>query len=407
MDSDINADALKSEIREAIINRKANACPIAVRLAWHAAGTFDKTDSTGGTNGATMRFAPESEDGANAGLSITRDMLHLIKQRHPEVSYADLWTLAGCAAVEFLGGPRIPFKFGRSDKPDGSHCPAIGRLPDAAQGAQHLRNVFYRMGFNDQEIVALSGAHTLGRCHLTRSGYDGPWTRNPLKFDNTYFKNLVHLEWKKKEWDGPEQYVDVLTEELMMLPSDMALIWDPEFRKWVEIYAADEPRFFADFASAFAKLVSLGCPAQCNPFAVGTGPQRSASEQASADFREAAMHGSIDVCRKLLSKGNVDPHALEKSSGRTALHKAAFWGHHDLVKWLVEEVHLNPNVQDYNGDTAAHDAARFGHIRVIENLIATRADINIKNVEGRTVADVAQQYAKPDIVALCSQKSRL
>lgn len=27
--------------------------------------------------------------------------------------------------------------------------------------------------FNDQEIVALSGAHTLGRCHLARSGYDG------------------------------------------------------------------------------------------------------------------------------------------------------------------------------------------------------------------------------------------
>lgn len=29
----------------------------------------------------------------------------------------------------------------------------------------HLRNVFYRMGFGDQEIVALSGAHTIGRAH--------------------------------------------------------------------------------------------------------------------------------------------------------------------------------------------------------------------------------------------------
>lgn len=26
-------------------------------------------------------------------------------------------------------------------------------------------------GFNDQEIVALSGAHALGRCHADRSGY--------------------------------------------------------------------------------------------------------------------------------------------------------------------------------------------------------------------------------------------
>lgn len=32
------------------------------------------------------------------------------------------------------------------------------------------------MGFNDQEIVALNGAHTLGRCHSDRSGFLGPWT---------------------------------------------------------------------------------------------------------------------------------------------------------------------------------------------------------------------------------------
>ena len=36
------------------------------------------------------------------------------------------------------------------------------------------------MGFNDQEIVALSGAHTLGRCHTDRSGFDGPWTNGAL-----------------------------------------------------------------------------------------------------------------------------------------------------------------------------------------------------------------------------------
>ena len=32
----INMDALKSEIRTVLITRKANACPIAMRLAWHA-----------------------------------------------------------------------------------------------------------------------------------------------------------------------------------------------------------------------------------------------------------------------------------------------------------------------------------------------------------------------------------
>lgn len=34
--------------------------PILVRLAWHAAGTYDVISGTGGSNGATMRFPPES-----------------------------------------------------------------------------------------------------------------------------------------------------------------------------------------------------------------------------------------------------------------------------------------------------------------------------------------------------------
>jgi len=37
---------------------------------------------------------------------------------------------------------------------------ADDRLPDGALGADHLRDVFYRMGFDDREIVALSGAGT-------------------------------------------------------------------------------------------------------------------------------------------------------------------------------------------------------------------------------------------------------
>ena len=60
----------------------------------------------------------------------------------------------------------------------GATSPPDGRLPDADKGSKkatisHLRDIFYRMGFNDKEIVALSGAHALGRCHTDASGYWG------------------------------------------------------------------------------------------------------------------------------------------------------------------------------------------------------------------------------------------
>ena len=149
--------------------------PTLVRLAWHAAGTYSKDDKTGGSNGSTMRMSPEKDWGANAGLQIARDCMDKIKDKHPHVSYADLWTLAGVTAIEHMGGPIIPWKGGRSDSDKPTSVPD-GRLPAADKGDAKktnggIRDVFYRMGFNDQEIVALSGAHALGRCHENASGY--------------------------------------------------------------------------------------------------------------------------------------------------------------------------------------------------------------------------------------------
>ena len=50
--------------------------------------------------------------------------------------------------------------------------------------------------FNDQEIVALSGAHALGRCHTDRSGFEGPWTFSPSTVTNDYYKLLFDEKWK-------------------------------------------------------------------------------------------------------------------------------------------------------------------------------------------------------------------
>lgn len=53
--------------------------PVVLRLAWHSSGTYDAATGTGGSNGATMRFSPEGNHGANAGLKIARDFLQPIK----------------------------------------------------------------------------------------------------------------------------------------------------------------------------------------------------------------------------------------------------------------------------------------------------------------------------------------
>uniref|UniRef100_A0A7S1BRL8 Plant heme peroxidase family profile domain-containing protein n=1 Tax=Corethron hystrix TaxID=216773 RepID=A0A7S1BRL8_9STRA len=164
-----------------------------------------------------------------------------------------------------MGGPTIGWSSGRTDAMDPSAVTPDGRLPNADVGkagaepsdAGHLRDIFYRMGFDDREIVALSGAHALGRCHPTASGFDGPWTFTPTTFNNQYFVLLKSIPWKEREWSGPFQYEDS-SGKLMMLATDLVLIQDKSFKKYVDKYAKDDSMFQKDFAAAFQKLEELG-----------------------------------------------------------------------------------------------------------------------------------------------------
>ncbi|XP_059280454.1 probable L-ascorbate peroxidase 6, chloroplastic/mitochondrial isoform X1 [Lycium ferocissimum] len=237
--------------------------PILVRLGWHDAGTYNKNiedwPQRGGSN-ASLRFDVELKHGANAGLVNALKLLQPIKDKYAGVTYADLFQLASATAIEEAGGPKIPMKYGRVDVPAPEGCPEEGRLPDAGppSPSSHLRDVFYRMGLNDKEIVALSGAHTLGRSRPERSGWgkpetkytkDGPgnpggqsWTVQWLKFDNSYFKDI------KERRD----------EDLLVLPTDAVLFEDSSFKEYAEKYAVNQDLFFKDYAEAHAKLSNLG-----------------------------------------------------------------------------------------------------------------------------------------------------
>ncbi|KAG0524181.1 hypothetical protein BDA96_07G188200 [Sorghum bicolor] len=229
-------DRARRHLRALISNK--GCAPIMLRLAWHDAGTYDVKTKTGGANGS-IRYEEEYTHGSNAGLKIAIDLLEPIKAKNPKITYADLYQLAGVVAVEVTGGPTVEFIPGRRDS---SVCPREGRLPDAKKGAPHLRDIFYRMGLSDKDIVALSGGHTLGRAHPDRSGFEGAWTKEPLKFDNSYFLELLIEE----------------SEGLLKLPTDKALLSDPEFRRYVDLYAKDEDAFFKDYAESHKKLSELG-----------------------------------------------------------------------------------------------------------------------------------------------------
>lgn len=209
----IDLSAVRADLRRALRypgHDDGSLAPLFIRFAWHCSGTYDKSTGTGGSNGATMRFAAEQNDPENKGLEKARRVLEGIHNKHKYLSLADIFILAGYVALEATGGPVIPFSSGRRDfseeqaqqvygpslcpvgdgklNPCGSRLPAadLGPAPDVSAAAppekrekptiDHVRNTFHRMGLSDKETVLLIiMGHQYGRMHPEVSGYEHTW----------------------------------------------------------------------------------------------------------------------------------------------------------------------------------------------------------------------------------------
>ena len=242
--------------------------PIALRLAWHAAATWDPdTEPRGGSQGgASMRFEPEASYEENRGLDLPRSFLEPIRLLNPGLSYADIWVLAGYEAVEALGGPRIDFRAGRVDVDTGgpANSPPEERLPTAMDSTDLIRSKFSRMGLGPREQVALMGGHTIGRPHVPwpyRS-----WDNSPIIFDNMYFSFVLGDPYPGEPWD----YVEGAGTSrglawwerrgwLMMLP-DMFLRDEERYRTIAEEFRDDQGGFWEEFGRAFKELTEAGMP---------------------------------------------------------------------------------------------------------------------------------------------------
>jgi L-ascorbate peroxidase len=225
---------LEAEVREYIrVLLPIERAPAQLRLAFHDAGTYDVRTHSGGAHGA-IHLLQELSRSENSAMTTCVDLLGRTKETYPSLSWADLVALGGAAAVEICGGPTIRIGLGRVDAAD----PAPEhRLPTSDAGPTQLRALFTRLGLGPRELVALSGAHTLGRAG------GRPFTRDPFTFSNLYFRTLLASA------DDPA---------LGLLPSDRALLDEPDLREFVQRYAADEATFFADFADAYRRLTWLG-----------------------------------------------------------------------------------------------------------------------------------------------------
>ena len=345
---ELDVDAVIKDLKELMRNSQdwwpadyGHYGPLFIRLAWHSAGSYRIHDGRGGARDGSIRFAPRINWPDNIALDKAIRLLWPIKKKYGrKLSWADLIILSGTVAFEDMGVKILGFSLGREDifEPDESpdwgpeeemltakrgektdierplaatemgliyvNPEGPGGNPDPVESAKEIREIFARMGMNDEDTVALiAGGHSFGKCHgagpidylgpdpssspieqqglgwkynyrsgkgpdTFTSGFELTWSPTPTKFGIHYLRMLFQYEWElekspagKYQWvakDAPEIIPDAHDQTKKhkpgMLTADMALRFDPIYAEICKRFLEDPQEFERAFARAWFKL---------------------------------------------------------------------------------------------------------------------------------------------------------
>ncbi|KAL6634386.1 hypothetical protein ACP70R_027057 [Stipagrostis hirtigluma subsp. patula] len=223
----------------------------------------------------TANFTGEKGAGPNAGslrgFEVIDDIKTTLELLCPQtVSCADILAVAARDSVAQLGGPSWTVLLGRRDATTASASLANSDLPGPTSNLNGLLKAFSNKGLDTTDMVALSGAHTVGRAQCknfrariyndtdidaslaaalraacpqqagSNDGYLQPLdASSPDAFDNGYFGELLS--------------------QRGLLHSDQALFGGGGGATdgLIRTYASDGDQFGSDFAAAMVKMGNI------------------------------------------------------------------------------------------------------------------------------------------------------
>ncbi|KAL1536565.1 Peroxidase 47 [Salvia divinorum] len=179
------------------------------------------------------------------------------------VSCADIVAMAAREAVSFSGGPYYNVPKGRRDGTRSKIQDTIN-LPPPNLNASELIAMFGKRGFTAQDMVALSGAHTLGvaRCSSFKFRLDAADPTIETTFAKTLSKTCSNGDDTEQPFDltrnrFDSNYFRALQRRAGVLFSDQTLFESPITQGLVNMYAFNEALFKMDFLRAMIKMGQL------------------------------------------------------------------------------------------------------------------------------------------------------
>ncbi|KAM0946758.1 putative peroxidase [Dioscorea sansibarensis] len=254
---------IRKAVRTAIAKERRMAASL-IRLHFHdcfgcdASVLLDDAPSINSEKNAFQNFR------SVRGFEVVDSIKTAVEKVCPGVvSCADILAVASRDASEYVNGPTWTVNLGRRDSTTASKDLAEADLPIAFNDLDAQISSFAKQGLSVRDMVALSGAHTIGQAQcatfrgrvyndtnidagfarMRRRGCpvsDGNSNLAPLdlvtpnSFDNNYYKNLI----QKKG----------------LLHSDQVLFNGGSTDDIVTSYSKDKTAFYSDFASAMVKM---------------------------------------------------------------------------------------------------------------------------------------------------------
>ncbi|KAK1387469.1 Peroxidase [Heracleum sosnowskyi] len=191
------------------------------------------------------------------------------------VSCADILTIAARDSVVLSGGPGWQVETGRMDSLTASKTAANNDIPGPNSDVQTLVSKFQAAGLELNDMVTLSGAHTMGKARCTTfisrlngttdsSGANGPDVNldfisslQQLCLASDANAALAQLDLVTPSTFDNQYYVNLISGEGLLTSDQVLVTGDEQTDELVRLYADDQDIFFEEFRRSMIRMGRL------------------------------------------------------------------------------------------------------------------------------------------------------